>query len=45
MAIKLSDEVLSMFVPVIVYWVFSGIYGGLLGYRPSRSWSSSPSSS
>lgn len=31
MAIELSDDVLSTFVPIVVYWVFSGIYG-LLGY-------------
>ena len=31
MTMELSDEVLSTFVPIVVYWVFSGIYG-LLGY-------------
>ncbi|XP_008784878.1 sphinganine C4-monooxygenase 2-like [Phoenix dactylifera] len=31
MAFELSDEVLGTFVPIVVYWVFSGIYG-LLGY-------------
>ncbi|KAH7688778.1 sphinganine C4-monooxygenase protein [Dioscorea alata] len=31
MALGISDEVLSTYVPVVVYWVFSGIYG-LLGY-------------
>ncbi|XP_020263797.1 sphinganine C4-monooxygenase 1-like [Asparagus officinalis] len=30
----LSDEVLSTFVPIVVYWVFSGIYG-LLSYNES----------
>lgn len=34
MAIELSDDVLSTFVPIIVYWVFSGMYG-LLGYMES----------
>ncbi|KAJ0986651.1 hypothetical protein J5N97_005007 [Dioscorea zingiberensis] len=31
MAFEVSDEVLSTYVPVAVYWIFSGIYG-LLGY-------------
>lgn len=31
MALGISDEVLSTYVPVVVYWVFSGIYR-LLGY-------------
>lgn len=26
MGIEVSDEVLSTFVPIVVYWVFSGIY-------------------
>jgi len=31
MGISISDELLGTFAPIVVYWVYSGIYG-LLGY-------------